>query len=1350
MKKAFLKRFLSSAVAAAVTLSAMGSLLTSAASSTTEQSSTDGIYQILKTDGVGWNTAGIGHSYGITDESGRSLNKIVANYAVEGMRAYFKVKTPEEAGYSLSEVKSIAYYVKNGDSELSITLEHLSDRNDSNGNYIGYGRLTGGSFYLVGLNNSSVKPAMFSNKERGTVSIPAGFEGYVVIDAENATDKTLVTDSVKNLSGSLQLYSPSLKAAQEFYYGEISANTVSALDFISTVKSNAVYQYPVTTGHSWGFENNEVLSIDESDPYNKIFTGIMPSGRNQWNYDQIGFNTVGIKAEYGRPAEDITAVSFYVNNRGGHGEVKLRLGNKDAWKFFAYTYWDYYDINTGKIENSFGQTIVVPEGFEGYVILNVRQTAEGDPNSKYAEIFNGDTLWFHEDQDKAVAGLEISIGTINAWCGDYDNVKKALAAQQNSLTLGLGWDYSIGESAGFKKVDNTVNVEKAEGVAFDGNAVIRKYTNLGISKSQGIATTAINKSVAWNDTPLADFLEEYSAFVNYFKNPLSNDITVELYSETPQDKWNYIDASWRLFDTAKQTLSEEVYSRKLTIPAGFEGYIIINIDNTTVVLNNASSGSVEPFRQFIADKTELKTFAYWIQFKDVAVNNSFYYGNTRLVKDVDRFIGEKLNVTVAGDANKDGSTDLLDLVRLKKYNAGIGSATVYVPNISYNGVNDTNATALAGLKAQLLGGEVKVFVSDEVKNAVKYTAESEPEVDTVPAAANEVGFALYHMDPGNWDALYGTSIAKEDTFVNNYRTRTVDKARLAKERGAAGWIYISLGYLNRYDGYLDLREGLLKYVETLKAEKLWNTIAGFEFEEISGESDEDQASFAELSQWLNEQFPQKRQFAVLSVAEVEAAKPQTYSYITDIAFDYYTPDSADELREVFNTMVTNTGLKNARYWFMPGVFSEEISESAATHALNQLNACYQLLMEQELNQRGGLYVYNWYTFNTADKTYYGLDELLASEHFGDFKTGFLVVASELNYEPDFVNITKGEISHWNDEREHVYSIDSEALKAVSEPKTLSYYIKNNTSSPQDAHLFFTANWYTFKGTVYTYDINSGAVNKLENADEWKMPGGFEGYVVYDLENCIYEDGSVKLTEAGKIISWVSGNDTVSYSKVALTTDSFEQVDEYYRSFIRNTVINDGTDGSTSVIWTPVKGDSSHGYSWQTVDGISPDGTAIKLEYTPEELEKREHNDNGVSENKIGLTYTPDNKLASRSQALSYYVNLSEGEQVNIAFSGFAGYKYISNAVIWTYDLKTHELKKHADSVKVTDFEGYVIFDLRNATVSDKAWSEYNAENKFGRFQFDLVAKSFVNRPLVIDSITLSSDFCARLGEITAK
>lgn len=1342
MKKAFLKRFLSSAVAAAVTLSAMGSLLTSAASSATEQSSTDGIYQILKTDGVGWNTAGITHSYGITDESGRSLNKIVANYAVEGMRAYFKVKTPEEAGYSLSEVKSIAYYVKNGDSELPLTLEHLSDRKDSNGNYIGYGRLTGGSFYLVGLNNSSVKPAMFSNKQRGTVSIPAGFEGYVVIDAENATDKTLVTDSVKNLSGSLQLYSPSLKAAQEFYYGEITANTVSALDFISTVKSNAVYQYPVTTGHSWGFENNEVLSIDESDPYNKIFTGIMPSGRNQWNFDQIGFNTVGIKAEYGRPAEDITAVSFYVNNRGGHGEVKLRLGNKATWTFFANTYWDYYDINTGKIVNSFGQTIVVPEGFEGYVILNVRQTAEGDPNSKYAEIFNGDTLWFHEGQDKAVAGLEISIGAINVWCGDYANVKKTLAAQQNSLTLGLGWDNTIGANAGFKS-NEKFNVEKAEGVAFDGNAIIRKYTNLACSDKSGIASVSIDGSVARGNISLADFLEEYSAFVTYFKNPLSNDIRLGVFNEKNNPSaFNTIKVSWRLFDTAKQTLSEEAFD-KLVIPAGFEGYVIINIDNTMVKTDAAD----KPFRKFIAEDRELGGYVYNVNFNDVGIGNSFYYGTTRLVKDVDRFIGEKLNVTVAGDANKDGSTDLLDLVRLKKYNAGIGSATVYVPNISYNGVNDTNATALAGLKAQLLGGEVKVFVSDEVKKAVKYTAEPEPEVDTVPAAANEVGFALYHMAPGDWDALYGTSIAEEQTFINNYSASSLDRARLTKARGGTGWIYISRGYLNSSDSHSSLREGLLKYVETLKAEKLWNTIAGFEFEEISGESDEEQASFTELSQWLNEQFPQKRQFAVLSVAEVNAAKPQTYSYITDIAFDYYTPDSADELREVFNTMVTNTGLKNARYWFMPGVYTKTIGDAAATHALNQLNACYQLLMEQKLNQRGGLYVYNWLTFGSDSKAY-GLDELLAAECYAPVKEKLLELAANLNYKPDFVNITKGEIHHSGSE--HIYDIDSDVLKNVSNPKTFSYYIKNNTSSEQNAFMWFNNKWYTLKGTVYTYDINSGVVKTIENAQQWKMPGGFEGYVLYDLEACTYADGNAQFTAAWKAFNTSNGNDTVVFNSLVVTTDSAEMVDSYYRSLIRNTVINDGTDGSKASIWTPIKGTSSHGYSWQTVNGVSPDGTAIKLEYTTEELEKRSHNGATASENTIGLTYSPDNETVSRAQALSYYVNLSEGEQVNIAFSGLAKYKSISNAVIWTYDLKTHELKKHADSVKVTDFEGYIIFDLRNALVSGKSWVEYTSQNGISRFQFDLVAKSFVNRPLVIDSITLSSDFCAMLGEITAK
>lgn len=103
-----------------------------------------------------------------------------------------------------------------------------------------------------------------------------------------------------------------LKGGDVFYYGEISASTGTAKEFISSVNSAAVYRYPLVTGVSWGLDN---VTVDETDPDNKIFTGNMPTGRNESGFDQFGFFNKNIKADYGTAPSEITACSFYVKIR---------------------------------------------------------------------------------------------------------------------------------------------------------------------------------------------------------------------------------------------------------------------------------------------------------------------------------------------------------------------------------------------------------------------------------------------------------------------------------------------------------------------------------------------------------------------------------------------------------------------------------------------------------------------------------------------------------------------------------------------------------------------------------------------------------------------------------------------------------------------------------------------------------------------------------------------------------------------------------------------------------------------------------------------------------------------------
>lgn len=1344
-KTAFLKRLLSVATASMLLASACSTLFTASAETASDTETAIQTYQLLDTENykAGWNTDEVAQNNLMTDVvSGKTLNRVSANYDSSGeVRVYIDCKTPEEAGLELSAVHSVAYYFKNdAGKELTVNFQNFTDKPIEGGWLTAFGRLMNCTVYLVQSDGNLVKAT--ASDIYGQVKIPKDFEGYVVYDTDtrsqgasgNAYD--LLTGEY-TFSSAMAFTVPDgiLKGGDVFYYGEISASTGTAKEFISSVNSAAVYRYPLVTGVSWGLEN---VTVDETDHDNKIFTGNMPTGRNESGFDQFGFFNKNIKADYGTDPSEITACSFYVKNPGGHGDVKLRLGNYSNWKFFDWTWWDYYDINTGSFTRNYGEVITVPEGFEGYVVFDVRQTAEGNPNSKYADIFNGDTLWFHEGQDASVGGLKISIGSVTAWTGSYQNVKQVLSTKSNTLSTPMSdW--------GGKTIE-------VSGVSPDGNC--RQYKAAEVKNEWYPMYFESNNTQLGEYAFSNDFVSKNEAVAVWFKNTSAKPLVLGMFDEA--DGWTYITPSYRLFDTVNQTITG-VESGSITVPAGFEGYIFVLLDST----NTKKDDITKTWKQRVAEGGYMKSPAFNACLSDLQVGESYYIGNLTYVKSVDEFIESRLEVTLEGDANKDGSADILDLVRLKKNAAGISEATVYVPNISYGGNNDTtSATTVSNLRKQLLGAEYqKAAVSKEVHDRLLPPAELKK--DTVTSANSQVGFSIYHLTAGDWNKVYGTEKA-ESEFINYYPGNDISDVRTAKERDSAAWIGVWEAYFNDADGYENKRANLDKYVNTLKAEKLWNTVAGFEFEEITGASENDAgklAQFKELSEYLYTKYPEKRQFAVLAVAEVHqaAAVEKAYQYVTDIAFDWYQPTEIEQMRTLFEKMKTNTGLTNAKYWFLPGAYTErEPSADTAAHALTQLNICYELLMEQPLANRGGLYLYNWQTFSNDNGTAYGLDQLLQNENYAKVKARIFDVADALMLKITVVNDGTSTDGHLDDltTKDFNYNSNFNGLD-LNAQKTFSYYIKNNSSTDINGQMWF-GYWGLIGGKARIYDINTGKITEQTNA-EFHVPAGFEGYVMYDLSNCTTNrDVTARELLKDNNPRYSYGSDWSFEIKDIAFSNSFEMADAYFKSLIKNVVVNDGTNGNTGWVWTePTSGDS-YSRKYTTVDGVSPDGTALKLSYTEEEV-KTIKNANWA-EGGIDTNFTANRDLLSSATMLSYYVKLDNGNNFDVKF-GIRSYKSI-NAPVTVYNLKTKELTTYAAgaSLNFTEFEGYVMFDLRSASVDwsegNKAysysWKDYAANNDITGFQFDLSANSLVDRSLVIDSVTFSTDYYAQLNAIMAK
>lgn len=1350
-KTAFLKRLLSIATASMLLASACSTLFTASAepaSGTANQT-----YWLLNTGDykAGWNTDGVAQNNLMTDVvSGKTLNRVSANYDTsDEVRVWVDCKTPEEAGFNLDAIHSVAYYFKNdAGKELTVNFQNFTDRpnpteENPKGWLTAFGRLMNCTVYLVPSDGKLVKAT--ASDIYGQVKIPKDFEGYVVYDTDTRSqvasgiDHDLLTGEYT--FGSAMAFTVSggiLKGGDVFYYGEISASTGTAKEFISSVNSAAVYRYPLVNRVTWGLDN---VTVDETDSDNKIFTGNMPTGRNESGFDQFGFFNKNIKADYGTDPSEITACSFYVKNPGGHGDVKLRLGNYSNWKFFDWTYWDYYDINTGSFTRNYGEVITVPEGFEGYVVLDVRQTAEGNPNSKYADIFNGGTLWFHEKQDASVGGLKISIGTVTAWCGDYQNVKQALLEKSNVLSAPMSWGY---------EGNANITASVISGVSQDGDC--RQF------KSNGNATDLYNmwfdlsKSQLGSQAVSSEFISKNEALGVWFKNASANAITIGM---SESNKHPSVKLSYRLFDTKKLTVTEPT-SGDISVPAGFEGYIFILLDTTTA---NGMS-----WAEYAANGGNVEALHLSASVSGLADGESYYIGDLGYVKSINAFIESRLKVTLEGDANKDGSADILDLVRLKKHAAGISEATVYVPNISYGGNNNTtSATTVSNLRKQLLGADYQpAAVSQEVHDRLVTPAQETVEADTVPVAASSVGYSLYHMSAGDWDKVYGTEKVESD-FINYYPGNDISDVRTAKERNSAAWIGLYGAYFNDADGYENARANLDKYVNTLKAEKLWNTIAGFEFEEITGASDDNPgklAQFKELSEYLYTKYPEKRQFAVLAVAEVhQAAKVEkAYQYVTDIAFDWYHPTEIKQMSDLFEEMKTNTGLTNAKYWFLPGVYTEsEPTADTAAHALKQLNICYDLLMEQPLANRGGLYLYNWQTFTLTNGTAYGLDQLLKNENYTKVKARIFEVADALMLKITVVNDGTSTDGHLDDltTKDFNYNSNFNGLD-LNAQETFSYYIKNNSSTDINGQMVF-GYWGLIGGKARIYDINTGKITEQTNA-EFHVPAGFEGYVMYDLSNCTTnKDVTARELLKSNNPRYSYGSDWSFEIKDIAFSNSFEMADTYFKSLIKNVVVNDGTNGNTGWVWTEYNnGNAAKGRNYTTVDGVSPDGTALKLSYTEEEVATIKNA--GWAEGGIDTNFTANRDLLSSATMLSYYVKLDNGNNFDVKF-GIRPYKTI-NAPVTVYNLKTKQLTTYAAgaSLNFTEFEGYVMFDLRSASVDwsvnevpySNSWKDYAANNDITCFQFDLSANNLVNRSLVIDSVTFSTDYYAQLNAIMAK
>lgn len=426
----------------------------------------------------------------------------------------------------------------------------------------------------------------------------------------------------------------------------------------------------------------------------------------------------------------------------------------------------------------------------------------------------------------------------------------------------------------------------------------------------------------------------------------------------------------------------------ITVPGGFTGYVILPLKYAA--FSTGWSHDPAKFTDYptLAAGTKLSQFVfYWSN-----AHTDWYMGEVKMIERLDEYMAELGIDQVSGDINGDNVSDLRDLVRMKKFNADKRTTVAYQNlDIDKNGLVET-ATELIASRKQLM--------------SIDYIA---PEKDASLVEYPETMVGIYHSYYGAWNSKYA-DIIDESEIVNMYSTTDLYDLAQLKENGGYAWFYLHESFgeepvfakydeetgKNVYDNTSDTineayKTALDNKVQQLKKLGLWNTVVGFTDEEIligDQKAGMTQAQFRIWTKYLAETYG-KRFNACLSTYEVNgnesngttAANAETYEFVTDIGYDWYT-GTLEQHKTMLNNLMTNTGNRSdVKYWFYPTAYSgdgndDDVLSGTPTRTdeacAEQIGIFAAMADEVPAGQLGGYYFYTWSNWSDS----YGLESLI--------------------------------------------------------------------------------------------------------------------------------------------------------------------------------------------------------------------------------------------------------------------------------------------------------------------------------------------------------------------------------------
>jgi len=330
------------------------------------------------------------------------------------------------------------------------------------------------------------------------------------------------------------------------------------------------------------------------------------------------------------------------------------------------------------------------------------------------------------------------------------------------------------------------------------------------------------------------------------------------------------------------------------------------------------------------------------------------------------------------------------------------------PHRSESGQRSTSTSPSTATNKQVSTATSKtVSTSGQSKATNKATSTTvKSDKTSKPVAADKWGFGIWGLAPAYPTNTTTTMEAFQQQVDRNYMNHHILQAkatdeffesmRVINESGSMTGFYDTKTWRLRPDSAW--KEDLDLLVQALKDTGLWDNIAGFVWDEpdLKPVPHDD---FIRQTEYLSNKY-NKRLFTVFSVAgfapEYLPAFPrpqitaESTKYLTDIAFDMYGIHNKDEYRKVNQRLKDAVGRPDeVRVWYFPVAFEALGERKDEKYAIDFLNMCYELLLEEE--RPGGLILYCWPTWTHE----IGLEDLLPKKQFTHYDKLMLRIGKQV-------------------------------------------------------------------------------------------------------------------------------------------------------------------------------------------------------------------------------------------------------------------------------------------------------------------------------------------------------------------